>query len=157
MTISRRCGGTQSFRGLKCRPSRWCAPAARGNALPRPEVVRSRGPRICRPKRSHGIFGWKKSLLLVSIAGCSLFVVVVVVLLLCCSCSCCCLLFTYIFLKFVSVFKKTGRMGENVFFGWSGGGEGDPLCFIQISSSWVKIRLHTENHLPKLSGSALKV
>ena len=24
-------------------------------------------------------------------------------------------------------------------------------------SSWVKIRLHTENQLPKLSGSALKV
>ena len=26
-----------------------------------------------------------------------------------------------------------------------------------ISSSWVKIRLHTENQLPRLSGSALKV
>ena len=40
------------------------------------------------------------------------------------------------------------------------GGEwwlGDPYSFLHISSSLVKIRLHTENHLPKLSGSALKV
>ena len=32
-----------------------------------------------------------------------------------------------------------------------------PACFLHISSSWVKIRLHTENQLPKLSGSFLKV
>ena len=38
-----------------------------------------------------------------------------------------------------------------------GGGLGDPYFFLHISSSWVKIRLHTENQLPKLSGSALKV
>jgi hypothetical protein len=34
-------------------------------------------------------------------------------------------------------------------------------CFtdllFHISSSWVKIRLHTENQLPMLSGSAFKV
>ena len=30
-------------------------------------------------------------------------------------------------------------------------------CFLHISSSWVKIRLHTENQPPRLSGSALKV
>ena len=29
--------------------------------------------------------------------------------------------------------------------------------FLHISSSWVKIRLHTENQLPRLPGSALKV
>ncbi len=29
--------------------------------------------------------------------------------------------------------------------------------FLHISSSWVKIRLHTENQLPMWSGSALKV
>ena len=40
-----------------------------------------------------------------------------------------------------------------------GGGEGlgDPYFFLYISSSWVKIRLHTENELPRLPGSALKV
>ena len=37
------------------------------------------------------------------------------------------------------------------------GGSGDPYFFLHILSSWVKIRLHTENQLPKLSGSALKV
>ena len=36
-------------------------------------------------------------------------------------------------------------------------GGGDPYFFLYISSSWVKIRLHTENHLPGLPGSALKV
>ena len=41
--------------------------------------------------------------------------------------------------------------------GEEGGGSGDPYFFLHISSSWVKIRLHTENQLPKLSGSALKV
>ena len=41
---------------------------------------------------------------------------------------------------------------------WAGeGGSGDPYIFLHISSSWVKIRLHTENQLPGLSGSALKV
>ena len=29
--------------------------------------------------------------------------------------------------------------------------------FLHISSSWVKIRLYTENQLPRLPGSALKV
>ena len=38
-----------------------------------------------------------------------------------------------------------------------GGGLGDPYFFLNISSSWVKIRLHTENQLPTLSWSALKV
>ena len=38
-----------------------------------------------------------------------------------------------------------------------GGGLGDPYFFLHISFSWVKIRLHTENQLPTLSGSALKV
>ena len=37
-----------------------------------------------------------------------------------------------------------------------GGGEVTPN-FFHISSSWVKIRLHAENHLPRLPGSALKV
>ena len=36
-------------------------------------------------------------------------------------------------------------------------GSVDPYYFLHISSSWVKIRLHTENQLPGLSGSALKV
>ena len=36
-------------------------------------------------------------------------------------------------------------------------GLGDPYIFLHISSSLVKIRLHTENKLPMLSGSALKV
>ena len=40
---------------------------------------------------------------------------------------------------------------------WWGGGLGDPYFFLHISSSWVKIRLHTENQPPRLSGSALKV
>ena len=31
------------------------------------------------------------------------------------------------------------------------------LFFLGRLSSWVKIRLHTENQLPRLSGSALKV
>ena len=38
-----------------------------------------------------------------------------------------------------------------------GGGLYDPYCFLHISSSWVKIRLNSENQLPRLSGSALKV
>ena len=38
-----------------------------------------------------------------------------------------------------------------------GGGLGDPYFFLHISSSWVKIRLHTENQLPGLPGSGLKV
>ena len=40
------------------------------------------------------------------------------------------------------------------------GGKGwvrSPKFFLYISSSWVKIRLHTENQLPRWSGSALKV
>ena len=37
------------------------------------------------------------------------------------------------------------------------GGSGDLYFFLHISSSQVKIRLHTENQLPRLSGSALKV
>ena len=32
-----------------------------------------------------------------------------------------------------------------------------PLLFLHISSSWVKIRLHTKNQLPRLPGRALKV
>ena len=43
------------------------------------------------------------------------------------------------------------------FFFGVGGEIGDPYFFLHISSSWVKIRLHTENELPMLSGSALKV
>ena len=31
------------------------------------------------------------------------------------------------------------------------------VLFLHISSSWVKIRLYTENQLPMLSGSGLKV
>ena len=38
-----------------------------------------------------------------------------------------------------------------------GGGLGDPYFFLHILSSWVKIRLYTENQLPMLSGTALKV
>ena len=33
----------------------------------------------------------------------------------------------------------------------------NPQFFLHFVSSWVKIRLHTENQLPMLSGSALKV
>ena len=36
-------------------------------------------------------------------------------------------------------------------------GSGDPDFFLHISSSWVKIRLHTKNQLPRLPGSTLKV
>ena len=36
--------------------------------------------------------------------------------------------------------------------GW-GGGLVDPYLFLHISSSWVKIRLHTNNQLPRLPGS----
>ena len=32
-----------------------------------------------------------------------------------------------------------------------------PIFLVHISSSFVKIRLHTENQLPTLPGSALKV
>jgi hypothetical protein len=38
-----------------------------------------------------------------------------------------------------------------------GGGLHSPICFLSISSSWVNIRLHTENQLHTLPGSALKV
>ena len=31
------------------------------------------------------------------------------------------------------------------------------VLFLHIQSSWVKLRLYTENQLPRLSGSALKV
>ena len=34
---------------------------------------------------------------------------------------------------------------------------GDPYVFLQILASWVKIRLHNENWLPMLNGSALKI
>ena len=44
-----------------------------------------------------------------------------------------------------------------IFYFLSGGGLGDPYFFLHISSSWVKIRLHTENQRPMLSESALKV
>ena len=36
-------------------------------------------------------------------------------------------------------------------------GGGYPIFFLHISSSWVIIRLHTENELPVLSGSIIKV
>ena len=32
-----------------------------------------------------------------------------------------------------------------------------PIFLLQISSSWVKIRLPTENQVPRLPGSAIKV
>ena len=38
-----------------------------------------------------------------------------------------------------------------------GGGSGDPYFFLNISSSFTKIWLHTENPLPRLPGSALEV
>ena len=38
-----------------------------------------------------------------------------------------------------------------------GGRSVDPYFFLCISFSWVKIRLHTEDQLPMLSGSTLKV
>ena len=49
--------------------------------------------------------------------------------------------------------------GYHIFFlhissGWVGG---DQIVFLHISFSLVKIRLHTENELPMLSGSTLKV
>jgi hypothetical protein len=34
-----------------------------------------------------------------------------------------------------------------------GGGEGDPNFFLDISSSWVEISLHTEFQLPSMPGS----
>ena len=58
----------------------------------------------------------------------------------------------------------TSRLDQNIKIlvsisggGVGGGGLGDPYFFLHISSSWVKIRLHTENQLPGLPGSALKV
>ena len=33
----------------------------------------------------------------------------------------------------------------------------NPIFLLLFSSSWVKMRLHTENKLPKLPASALKV
>ena len=51
--------------------------------------------------------------------------------------------------------KKIGSSSQNK-FGWRGRGAGDPN-FLHISSSWVKMRLQNENHLPKFFGSALKV
>ena len=44
-----------------------------------------------------------------------------------------------------------------MFLGGGGGGVGDPYFFLHILSSCVKIRLHTKNQLPGVSGSALKV
>ena len=44
-----------------------------------------------------------------------------------------------------------------IWWWWWGGGLGDLYFFLHISSCWVKIRLHTENQLPGLPGSALKV
>ena len=35
--------------------------------------------------------------------------------------------------------------------------DGTPIFVLHISSTWVKIRLYTENQLPRLSGSGLKV
>ena len=44
------------------------------------------------------------------------------------------------------------------YLGYAGGGGGvHPIFFLHISSSWVKIRLHTENELPVMSGSVIKV
>ena len=39
-----------------------------------------------------------------------------------------------------------------IFFFW----RDDLHCFLHISSSWVKMRWHTENQLPGLPGSGLK-
>ena len=39
--------------------------------------------------------------------------------------------------------------GRN-FFWWGGGVSGDPNFFLHISSSWVEIRLHAKNHLPRI-------
>ena len=36
-------------------------------------------------------------------------------------------------------------------------GSADPIFFLHIYINWVKIRLHAENQLTRLSGSALKV
>jgi hypothetical protein len=55
----------------------------------------------------------------------------------------------YIILLFIIYFKKKFKKG--------GGGRGYPYFFLHISTSWVKIRLHAENQLPRLPGSALKV
>ena len=41
--------------------------------------------------------------------------------------------------------------------GREGGGGRCLILFFILSSSWVKIRMHTENQLPRLPGSALKV
>ena len=51
----------------------------------------------------------------------------------------------------ISIYK-VGVVGR----GRGEGGLGDPYFFLQISSSWVKIRLDTKNQLPRSSGSALK-
>ena len=48
-------------------------------------------------------------------------------------------------------------ISKYIWWWWWGGGLGDPYFFLHISSSWVKIRLHTENQLPGLPESALKV
>ena len=40
---------------------------------------------------------------------------------------------------------------------YGGGGSCDPIFFLQISFSWVKMSFHVEFHLPVLPGSALNV
>ena len=42
-------------------------------------------------------------------------------------------------------------------FFWGGGGVGNPKFFLHIFSSWVMVRLHTENQLDSLPGSASTV
>ena len=51
--------------------------------------------------------------------------------------------------KIVATFVYASSQGQHTHFAQTN--------FLHISSSWVKIRLHTENQLPRLPGSALKV
>ena len=60
-------------------------------------------------------------------------------------------IYTYYYLS-----NRYNDFDDDDFF-LGGRGLGDPYIFLHISSSFVKIRLHTENELPRLSRSALKV
>ena len=56
----------------------------------------------------------------------------------------------------IIIYSLILRFFISIFF-WGGGARLLLFFLFHISSSWVKIRLHTKNELLMLSGSALKV
>ena len=63
---------------------------------------------------------------------------------LCSGCGQAVTIYIYIIIHLIIIIFFVGERGE----------VGDPYFFLHISSNWVKIRLHTENELTMLSGSA---